>query len=426
MRATVFAILALVFPVRAIFVAGGAAVYRQLPMTVFLSSRAADTRNRAIDFAIAAAGVACLAVAIAANQRWLDRHFLPSFFVPRDWYVRAESSVRAGLAALGLGLTLAAPRIGRAMIRTPGRGASIAAAAILALVAGELVLQIAPPRPLGWLVPTDEPRRQPDARLGWVLAPGRVGRTIVAGHTIEYAIDGNGYRVRRLDEPVDRTRPAIVFAGESVMFGEGLSWDEAIPARVGTLLGAQSANLAVHGYSSDQMYLRIERELPTFQHPTAIVALFMTTLFGRNLDNDRPHLDADLGWRPAEPQARVMSLAALLVPYRRDTTVDAGVRMTRGVLRAIGALARARGAVALVVVPQIGAEAPPEEALRRRVLDGNGIPYLVVTVDPLWHLSWNRHPDSRAAQLVAGAIAARLRTLPAGAAGANGDGSCCK
>src|SRR6185312_14097421 len=185
-------------------------------------------------------------------------------------------------------------------------------------------------------------------------------------------------------------------------------------------------NLAVHGYSTDQMYLRLERELPMFRQPTAVVALFMTTLFGRNLDDDRPHLDADLAWRPAEPHARVMSLAGLLVPYRRDTTVDTGVRMTRGVLRALGALAHARGAAALVVVPQIGAEAPPEEALRRRVLDGNGIPYVVVTVDPLWHLSWNRHPDSRAAQLIAGAIAARLRTLPAGVAGANGDGSCCK
>jgi hypothetical protein len=395
-------------------------------MTVFLSSRAGDIRNRALDLAIAALGVACLAVAVAANQRWLDQHFLPSFFVPRDWYVRAEASARAALAAVGIGLTLTAPRMGRAIIRTPGRGASIAAAALLALVAGEIVLQVAPPRPLGWLVPNEEPRRQPDARLGWVLAPGRVGRTTVAGHTIEYAIDGNGYRVRRLDEPVDRTRPAIVFAGESVMFGEGLSWDETIPAQVATRLSLQPVNLAVHGYSTDQMYLRLERELPMFRQPTAVVALFMTTLFGRNLDDDRPHLDADLVWHPAEPHARVMSLAGLLVPYRRDTTVDAGVRMTRGVLRALGALAHARGAAALVVVPQIGAEAPPEEALRRRVLDGNGIPYVVVTVDPLWHLSWNRHPDSRAARLIAGAIAARLRTLSTGAGGANGDGSCCK
>jgi len=255
----------LVFRVRAIFVAGGAAVYRQLPMTVFLSSRASGTRNRAFDLAIAALGVACLAVAIAANQRWLDRHFLPSFFVPHDWYVRAESSARAALAAIGIALTLAAPRIGRVVIRAPGRGASIAAAAMLALVAGEIVLQVAPPRPLGWLVPNDEPRRQPDARLGWVLAPGRVGRTIVAGHTIEYAIDGNGYRVRRLDEPVDRTRPAIVFAGESVMFGEGLSWDETIPAQVATRLSLQPVNLAAVSLAPAGQVQRVALATPSME-----------------------------------------------------------------------------------------------------------------------------------------------------------------
>ena len=392
-------------------------------MTLFLSSRRDDTRRRPFELAIAAAGVACVALAVAAHQRWLDRHVLPSFFMPRDWYVRAETSVRAALAAIGIALTLAAPRLGRAINRLPYSGVSIAAAALLALAAGDMVLQRTPPRPIGWLVPDEEPRRQPDARLGWVLAPGRVGRATVAGRTIEYAIDGNGYRVRRIDQPVDRTRSTIVFAGESVMFGEGLSWEEAIPAQVGARLGVQSANVAVHGYSTDQMYLRLERELRLFQRPAAVVALFMTTLFGRNLDNDRPRLDAGLAWHPAEPQRRLFSLAGLLVPYRRETTVDAGVQMTRTVFRAITALARARGAAPLVVVPQIGAESPPEEALRQRVFDGSGVPYVFVTVDPEWHLSWDRHPDGRAAQLIATAIADRLRATPTGG---NRDGSCCK
>ena len=83
--------------------------------------------------------------------------------------------------------------------------------------------------------------------------------------------------------------------------------------------------------------------------------------------------------------------------------------MTRSVLREIGALARARGAVPLVVVPPLGVESPPEEALRRRVLDGSGLPFVLVIVDPEWHLSWDRHPDARAARLIASAVAARLR-----------------
>ena len=32
-----------------------------------------------------------------------------------------------------------------------------------------------------------------------------------------------------VDEPVDPERPTILFTGESVMFGEGLTWDESVP-----------------------------------------------------------------------------------------------------------------------------------------------------------------------------------------------------
>jgi hypothetical protein len=378
-------------------------------MTVFLYRRRDGNRSRAIELAIAAVGVACVGVAIAANQRWLDQHFLPSFFVPRDWYVGAETCVRAALAVAGICLLLVARRVGRFFTRSRGRVVSVAGAAILGLVAGEIVLRRAPPRPLGWLVPNDEPRRQPDARLGWVLAPGRVGTDARGGRTVEYAIDANGYRVRRLDEPVDPTRPTVLFVGESVMFGEGLAWDDTIPARVGAILHVQTANLAVHGYSTDQAYLRLARALPAFRQPVAVVSLFMTSLFGRNLDDERPHLGPGLAWLPAERPPRVMSLIGLLVPYRRDTTVEAGIHMTRDVLHATAALAAARGAAALVVVPQLGAEAAPEQALRHRVFDGTDVPNVFLEIDRSWHLRWDPHPDGRAAKLIAHAVAARLR-----------------
>ncbi|HJZ77376.1 MAG TPA: hypothetical protein VKE51_36850 [Vicinamibacterales bacterium] len=357
---------------------------------------------------MAVLGVALAAGSIAANQAWLDRHFLPSFFVTRAWYVRAETTVRVAIALVGLASIGAAGLIGRFFARSPGRAVPIAVAVAAALGASELVLRWAPPRPLGWLVADDEPRRQPDARLGWVLTPSRVGRVVIEGRTIEYAVDANGYRVRTLDEPVDFTRPTILFAGESVMFGDGLAWDDSVPARVGALMRLQSANLAVHGYSSDQAYLRLEKELPRFQQPVAVVALFMTTLFGRNLDDDRPHLGPGLAWLPANPPSRLGALTALLVPFRRDQTVDDGVRMTRDALRATAALAKARGAGLLMLVPQIGPESPPEANLRHRILDASGVPYAFVEIDPEWHLPLDRHPDARGAQVMAAAIAARL------------------
>jgi hypothetical protein len=224
---------------------------------------------------------------------------------------------------------------------------------------------------------------------------------------VEYAIDPAGYRVRRLDEPVDPARPTILFTGESVMFGEGLTWEETVPAQVGAMLGLQSANLAVHGYSNDQAYLRLEAELPRFRRPVAVVSLFMTTLFGRNLDDDRPHLGPGLVPLPAAHESRMASLAALLVPYRTDQTVEQGVAVTQEVLRATITLARTRGATPLIVVPQFGPEDPGEEALRRRVLDDE-FPYLLVTIDASWRLPWDRHPNAQATHVIASAIAERL------------------
>lgn len=366
------------------------------------------------EIAIASLGCALVACAVVANQRWLDRHFLPSFFLPRGWYVRVETGIRIVLAAFGALLALVVrPRLGRSAAAAPERMPAVAIAAVLALGAGELALRRVHLQPVAWLVADEEPRRQPDPTLGWTLVPARVGRRIVGGRTVEYAIDAAGCRVRSLDRPVDPDRPTIVFAGESVIFGEGLTWEESIPAQVGALTGIQTANLAVHGYGNDQAYLRVRSELPRFRRPTAVVSLFMTALFGRNVEDDRPHLGPGLAWLAPERRGKLASLAMLFVPYRTDEDVANGVTTTRDVLRATAELARARGARAITLVLQLGPEAAVERALRRRILDDAGIEYLFVEVDAPWRLPWDRHPNARAAHLIASAIAARLGATPA-------------
>ena len=115
------------------------------------------------------------------------------------------------------------------------------------------------------------------------------------------------------------------------MFGKGLTWDESIPAQVGAMLETQSANLAVDGYGSDQAFLRLQAELPYFRRPVAVVAMFLTTLFGRNLDDDRPHVGPGLTWLPGVPHGRLRSLVQLVAPYRRDETVERGIAVTREV-----------------------------------------------------------------------------------------------
>ena len=345
--------------------------------------------------------------AIAANQSWLDRHFLPSFFVPRHWYVWIESSVRAACAVTGLVLVLARSRVARMLTQAPALTLQVFLAALLAIGAGELAVRWMHLRPTEWLRPDAEPRRRTDPHLGWVLVPGRVGHASVSGRSIDYATDAAGYRVRRVEDPIDRERPAMVFGGESVMFGEGLTWEESIPARVEALVGVQSANLAVHGYSTDQIYLRLARELPTFRQPVAVVAIFMPELFGRNLDDDRPHLAPGLAWLPAERKSRLLSMATWAVPFRRASTVERGVSVTREALHAIVRLARDRGATPLVVVPQFGVEDSALQKIRERIITAD-LPSLIVPLDPDWRLRWDRHPNARAAGVMAAAVAARL------------------
>src|SRR5215467_3198017 len=362
------------------------------------------------EIVVASVGVAFLVCAIVANQRFLDRHFVPSFFLPRHWYVVLQTSSRLVMAAFGLWLVaVGRSRAGRFASRSPARALHLVIATVLALGASNLMLRTVHLGPAEWLSPQDEPRRQADPRLGWTCVPERIGHKNTSGRVIDYAIDAAGYRVNRLDEPVDPERPTILFTGESVMFGEGLTYEESIPAQVGTMMSVQTANLAVHGYGNDQAYLRLQTELPHFRRPVAVVSLFMTALFGRNLDQDRPHLGPGLVWMPAEHRTRLSSLAKLVVPYRADTTVERGVMVTQEVLRATSELTRTHGAMPLLVVLQFGHEDQAESTLRRRILDEASIPYVFVEIDSSWRLPWDRHPNARAARAIATTITSELR-----------------
>jgi hypothetical protein len=359
------------------------------------------------EITLASIGAVLVLIALGANQHWLDRHFLPSFLVPRRWYVALETFARLMVGTVGvLSAIVARRRLARFAASNATRALPIAIAAIAAFVAADLVLDHVRASDARWQ--HEEPLRRLDPRLGWTVVPSRAIQTTVGGRIIDYAFDDFGYRVRRVDEPVDPERPTIVFTGESVIFGEGLTWEESIPARVAAMTGLQSANLAVRGYANDQAYLRLETELPRFPRPVAVVSLFMTTLFGRNLESERPHLGPGLVWLPPVRRSSLESLARLLIFYHSEPVIARGVAVTREVLDATADLARARGAEPLLVVPQFGPEDATEQRLRHRVLDGLRLPSVFVEIDPSWHLPWNQHPNAAAARVIAAAIADRL------------------
>ena len=347
--------------------------------------------------------------AVAANQQWFDRHFLPAFFVSRQSYVWIESIGRVGAATIGIGLVaLVRGRAGRLVGRHPLLVLNIVVAIVLAFGVSEVILSAlhshaADQEPFG-----QEPRRRIDARLGWTFVPSRTVEHLESGRRVRYAFDAHGYRVRQLDDPVDFARPTLVFTGESMIVGEGLTWDESVPGEVGAMLGMQSANLAVSAYATDQAYMRVQAELPRFQHPAAVVTVFAPTLFDRNMDSDRPHLGPGLVWRPPVKRWRLLEIVRLVVRYRKEETIERGIAVTRGILQATTDLARSRGATPLIVVPQFVPEPPEEQRLRQRILDGSGLAIVRVELNEAWRISGDGHPDARAAHAIAEAIAARL------------------
>jgi hypothetical protein len=365
-----------------------------------------------VELALSSIGLGLIVWAVIANQQWFDRHFLPAFFVSRHWYVILESIGRIGAAAIGIALVLVVRRrAGRLVMRQPMLVLNIVVAIALAFAVSEIVLselhaRAAEQEPLG-----QEPRRRIDARLGWTFVPSREVEHLESGRRVQYAFDAHGYRVRRLDDPVDLDTPTLLFTGESIMVGEGLMWDESVPAQVGAMLGIQSANLAVSAYATDQAYMRLQTELPRFRRPVAVVTLFSPNVFDRNMDSDRPHLGPGLVWQPPVKGWRLLEIIRLLVRYRKEQTIERGVAVTREILRATTALARSRGAVPLIAVPQFVPELPEEERLRHRILDDSGLPVVRVELDGQWRIPGDRHPDARAAHAIAEAIAAQLQKV---------------
>lgn len=310
--------------------------------------------------------------------------------------------VRATVAVAGLLVICFSRRIGRFFSREPWLALTIPLAVFLALVTTEAVLRSRSVR-------ATEPRTHIDARLGWLIDPDRTGTVTHLNLRTTYVFDRNGYRVASPSAQTNFDAPTIVFTGESIMVGHHLAWTDTIPAQTSSILGIPCANIAVSGFATDQSYLRLRTELPRFRHPIAVVSLFAPAIFDRNLDDDHPHLAPGLLWRPPVRHWRITSLAAHVIGYRSDDTIERGVAATRDVLVATVRLARSRGAVPLIVVPQFEPEEPGERELRRRILDEARLPYVYVPLDPDDRVENDGHPDADGAREIAEAIADALR-----------------
>src|SRR5205823_12248149 len=88
-------------------------------------------------------GCAVIAAALLADQVWFDRHFLPSFWTPREEIVQTEQRVRLGVAIAGAVIVLLLRKpIARGLGRDPLYLFTIALAVALAIGTAETVLRI--------------------------------------------------------------------------------------------------------------------------------------------------------------------------------------------------------------------------------------------------------------------------------------------
>ncbi|MEA3038056.1 MAG: hypothetical protein QOE79_569 [Sphingomonadales bacterium] len=370
---------------------------------------------KAADLAGWFTGAALLLLALRMGEGWAHRHFLPAWAYGWDVQLRILLVLRLIVAAAALVvLFLIRPWLARAFRAGRGRQALItlltsALAVAAAFAATEGVLRTKTWRSVQerW---DQEPVRTREPLYGWGFLANHAGTVRLDGRTIHYATGPDGYRAPAAGVGVDLARPTIVFAGESLMFGYGLDWPDTIPAQVQAITAIQAANIAINAHAIDQTYLRLRAELPRFQHPVAVVVPFMARTMDRNLDRDRPHLDAALRWHPAEPPPlRLVEMARRVTRYRSTDSIGQGIAMTRAALARIFALARARGARPLLLVPQFLPESEREREVRRQVLDAAHIPYLLVPVPAAERSPSHGHPDPRGARRIADAVAAALR-----------------
>lgn len=160
-------------------------------------------------------------------------------------------------------------------------------AVVVALATVEALLQLLHYPFLGCkevLKPDEVTMGQFNPDIGWGWKPN----SSYFARGVSYHFDDLGIRTSAYRQPVDFSKPRLLFVGDSVAFGFGLNYEETYAAKIGYLLGDHYSivNAAVEGYGSDQAYLRLQ-QLIEYVRPTAVVTTVIADHTYRNLNYDR-------------------------------------------------------------------------------------------------------------------------------------------
>src|SRR5437763_11094161 len=101
----------------------------------------AKKASRFVTVGVACIGCALIAAAVAANQAWLNHHFLPSYWTPREEIERNAFIIRVGVGVVGALIIAVARIVARLLPREPLYLLTIPLAAFLALGTSEFLLR---------------------------------------------------------------------------------------------------------------------------------------------------------------------------------------------------------------------------------------------------------------------------------------------
>jgi len=366
-----------------------------------------------------------IAGALGIDREWYEVHVLVHRCAVFPAEVEGVGRLRALLAGIGVLLLAVLRPVDRLLVRAAraakGRMSRrgivrVGLAVVLAVAVSEVILRFEFHAGQGLTAPTIAlPPTHGDPRLAWALDASKTTVLDTDGRPITYAIDVVGDRVRSETKPPDPARPSILFAGESVTLGLGVSWEESYPALVGERLGVQTVNAGVHGYGDDQIYLSMLDHLARLERPIAVVTITMADLLDRDVAAWRDHLvvgsDGLLVVAREQPELIRESPLVALVERVRPWDADASLRVARAIFMAADRAARARGAQALFLLTNFGEPCLPDASgrpsIEARLFDGLAVKHVRVDLDPTWIVPSNSHPDARAhARLADGLVQA--------------------
>jgi hypothetical protein len=405
-----------------------------------------DDRRPTIVAGIVAASLLAGAVALSPAR--------VSSAVSLDWRLGDMTPVVQGvrlLLILGAAAAVAwRARLARIFSRANLREAVTAAALMgvslsLTLVAAELVLRRKEYPFRGNWTPSESALARFDAELGWSYIPGltttqKFGRP---PRSITMHFDSNGVRVDHPGRTFSRTTPSLLFIGDSFTFGHGVTYEQAFPALVEARLDgrAQTVNLGVQGYGTDQALLSLRRAIDRFA-ARVVVYTFISDHVQRNANYDRRVLYPDGKWPGSKPlfgvradgtvflrdkPAKIDALPTIhLVQVAQVAWARWGPRpdpaLTTALLRSLKEFCAERGVTLLVVNWTWTQDRPAgdprasDRAVDLRVLSDAGVNVLDLSNDAppewrTWRIPGDGHPTPPAHERAARLIAERLSTL---------------